>query len=469
MKIDIKKYRIIKLLKSLNKAERSSFSRFLDSPYHNRRTDVKELYEQLQIYLEKGKLLSKEELWQKCFAQKAFDDRQLRYLMSYLSKLFEQFITVEASLSNAFTGKMELVRHLGRRFFYQLQESSLREAKKVLDKQPYQQAEYLFQSYEYCLEQAQLSSAYRPDQSPDFPALEQAFEQAVLAMKMRQKVWSLNLQTVYKKKEKSSLLDRFVNDLDLADIGDHPAILIYWHAAQFLEHSRHEQHFQYFKSLLFSHSAIFPHEEARELYLLAINFGVHRINQGQKSFSYDVLDLYKAGLKQAYLLTNGVLSRFTYHNIVTAALQIDETAWAKSFSEEWMPKLERRFRERMYNFCRAKIAYATQEYDEALALLQQSNYHDLLLNLGARTLLLKIFFDQKEWDALDSHLDAFNVYLRRKAGLSYQLIRYQNLIRFTKKILNIKFQGQPKIDALKKQLVNEKILTERNWLLACLE
>lgn len=468
MKIGMKKYRLIRLLNSLNKAEHVSFSQFLDSPYHNKRADIKALYQELQFYVNKEKPFTREELWQKVFPEKTYDDQQLRLIMSYLSKLFEQFVTVEDSLSNAFKGKMSLVRYLGERSLYQLQERCLKDAKKALEKQPFRQAEYFFHSYEYHTELERLSSTYRPDKSPDFAALEQAFEQAVLAIKMRQEALSLNLQKVYKREKKSGKLDELINTLTIDDIKDQVAVLIYWHAVQFLGDPKKDQHFQVFKTLLFENSHIFPHNEARELYLLAINFVVHKLNQGQKTFFNDIMDLYKAGLQHTYLLTNGVLSRFTYYNIVSAAIQVGETKWAKAFLEEWTPKLEKRFRERMYNFNRAKIAYATQQYDEALSLLQQSNYHDLLLNLRARTLLLKIYFEQEKWDALNSHLDAFNSYLRRKSGLSYHRTNYQNLIRFTKKILSANLHDKVKIEALQKEIKKDALLTEKDWLLGVL-
>ena len=426
---------------------------------------MKELFLHLQDYLERGVPLTKAQLWQKIFPQQTFEEQQLRLLMSYLSKLFEQFVTVEASLKSPYERKMNVVQHLSQRSEPKLQAIWLKEADKILKKQPFRHAEYLFHSYEHQLEVARLSTSFRPDKSLDFPAIGAAFEQAVLAVKLRQKVWSLNLFKVYQQEETPGLFDTFIDGLTVEDIGDQPAILVYWYATKFLENPTEEVYFQSFKSLLLKQSHLFPHEEARELYLLAINFGVRRVNESHRSFFYDIMDIYKEGLRQEYLLSNGVLSRFTYHNIVAGALQIKETEWAKAFLEEWTIKLERRFRDRMYNFNSAKIAYATQQYDEALGLLQQANYHDPLLNLGARALLLKIYFEQEEWDALHSHLDAFQSYLRRKADLGYHRTNYRNFIRLTKRILNTNLRNPNKVAQLKTKIENEKLLTEKDWLL----
>lgn len=178
------------------------------------------------------------------------------------------------------------------------------------------------------------------------------------------------------------------------------------------------------------------------------------------------MDFYQEVLTKEYLLQNGVLSRFTYTNIVSVALQIDMSDWAEKFIEEWTPRLERRYRERMFSFNRAKIAYHTKDFDAAIPLLQRANYHDLLLNLGARTLLLKIYYELDEFDLLQSHLDAFSSYLRRKDGLAYHRTNYRNLIRYTNRLLNLNSMDKVAVQSFRESVENEEILTEKAWLLS---
>ena len=236
-----------------------------------------------------------------------------------------------------------------------------------------------------------------------------------------------------------------------------------------LQQPENELVFEAFTASLFAHAATLPESEARDLYLLAINFGVRQVNSGRRSYFQQVMALYRSGLEQGYLLRNGVLSRFTYHNIVSTALQIEDIGYAEAFIEQWTEKLERRYRDRMYNFSRAKIAYAGQRYEEALPLLQQANYHDLLLNLGARTLLLKIYYELEEWEVLQSHLDAFSSYLRRKPGISYHRTNYRNLIRYTRRLLKIQSSNPKESEALLKSIEAEGTLTEKEWLMKQLE
>ncbi|MCY7330670.1 MAG: hypothetical protein LH618_19110 [Saprospiraceae bacterium] len=49
-----------------------------------------------------------------------------------------------------------------------------------------------------------------------------------------------------------------------------------------------------------------------------------------------------------------------------------------------------------------------------MPLLAQAGESDLLLNLDSRVMLLKIYYETGEWDALDALLASFRVLLLRK-------------------------------------------------------
>jgi len=456
---------LFQLLMSLNKRELTAFQQFLESPYFNQRADVLALFHVLSPFTADEDAPAKTELWRSVYGKGNYDDQQMRLLMSYLSKLTEQFIAVELTLADDFEVKMKVANQLRSRADSQLQERFLKASKRILEKQPLRNAEYWLHNYRHQEAAYRQAFSRRPEQNDKFALLSESFDQAFLALKLRQNMWLYNHEQLYKWGYQPTALDRFIEELDEAVLTREPALSLYYYGIQVLQSPTNEQVFQQFTQTLFAHSTLFPEEEARDLYLLAINFGVRQVNEGQRSYFPKVMELYRSGLEQGYLLRNGVLSRFTYHNIVATALQIGELSWAEAFIEEWTNKLERRFRDRMYHFNRAKIAYAGQRYAEALPLLQQANYHDPLLNLGARTLLLKIYFELEEWEVLQSHLDAFQNYLRRKEGITYHRTNYRNLIRYTRQLLKTQLESKAQRAKLRDRILQETTLTEKAWLL----
>jgi len=274
---------------------------------------------------------------------------------------------------------------------------------------------------------------------------------------------------IYKWGFDNSFLEKIFEYFGKKDLLSTPAIGMYFYCYKMLQFPEEESWFQTFKQELLDHGHLFEKEETKDLYLMAINRGIRKVNDGFLRYCYDIMDFYKEGIEKEYLLQNGVLSRFTYHNIVSMALQIDEVHWAEEFITTWSVRLNRRYRERMVSFNQAKIAYHQKDYDTAISLLQRANYHDQLLNLRARTLLLKIFYEIDEIDSLQSHLDAFSSYLRRKSGLGYHRTHYRNLIKYTKRLLALQFSDKEAILDFKKNVQEEELLTDKSWLLSRVE
>jgi hypothetical protein len=158
-----------------------------------------------------------------------------------------------------------------------------------------------------------------------------------------------------------------------------------------------------------------------------------------------------------------VLSRFTYRNVVTIGLVMRAFDWVENFIHEFRDRLEKRHRESMFSFNLARLEYERRNYGAALQLLQKSEYADLLLNLAAKTVVLKIFFETDETDALESHLAAMQRFIRRKKIMGYHRENYLNLIHFTRRLLEV-FEKK-ELEALREEIAGAKAVAEREWLL----
>lgn len=446
----------------LTKREQVAFSHFLHSPYFNQRADVRQLYTYLR---NSSQPKTKGAAFAILYPDKAYDDQQFRLVCSYLRRLLERFLAIEQAQKQPFELKLKVAALLRERSVEQLHDRCLREAEQLLNKSAYRDSQYWFQYYELKEEAYRTAYSRRPERDPVYKELVPAFDRAVLTNKLRQHCLLLAHEQVYRWGYEAGLLADFLEEVPVSIFADAPVTALYYHCAKMLRSPEEETDFLAFKALWLANSHLFPSLEARNLTLLAINFLVRRKNAGYGGDYQDFLDLYKEGLQQGYLLRNGTLSRFTYHNIVGIALHTGATDWAHEFVEQWTDSLERRFRERMYHFSCAQIAYYSKDYDAALALLQKSNYHDLLLNLSARTLLLKIYFELGEWDALDSHLDAFQNYLRRKPEVGYHRNNYRNLIRAVKRLRAIPPHEQEQLTKLQQEVNAESIFMEKDWLL----
>ena len=80
-------------------------------------------------------------------------------------------------------------------------------------------------------------------------------------------------------------------------------------------------------------------------------------------------------------------------------------------------------------------------------------------------MLLKIYFQLKEINALESLIDSFTRYLTRRKDLGYHKELYLNLIRFIKKLLQLQQYDKTGKENLRQEIERTEALTEKKWLL----
>jgi len=160
-----------------------------------------------------------------------------------------------------------------------------------------------------------------------------------------------------------------------------------------------------------------------------------------------------------------LLSRYTFRNLVTNGTYLKEFAWVENFIVQYKPFLEERHRESIVHYSQAKLHHEKGDYPKAMKLLNQVEYDDILMNLTAKTMLLKMYYEQEEFDALESLLESMRSYMRRKKVIGYHKANYKNIIRYTKKLLKVNPFNKTAIAKIQEEVKDVNPLTEQEWLL----
>jgi hypothetical protein len=258
------------------------------------------------------------------------------------------------------------------------------------------------------------------------------------------------------------LLDVILEQIERDNLLQYPAIDLYYHCYIVLSQPDNEAGFTRFLEKIVQHSACFPEEELRDLYVLGLNFCTRRINEGSQAHVRAGFELYRAGFEKKIFLLDGVLSRFTYRNAAALGLLLGELEWVRTFLDEFRTFIEPKYRDSNYHFNLARWEYEMKNYDAALLLLQHSESEDLLAALASKTLVAKILFNIGAFDALHSHLDAMQIFLKRHKEISYHRANYVNFIRFTRKLTTTSANQK---DELRTAILQEKAVSEKKWLL----
>jgi hypothetical protein len=450
------------LIQSFSPVEVREARKFLQSPFFNQREDVLVLFEQLITGIE----ATKDSIWARIFGKEVpFEEQKLRLLMSYLHGLLEQYLAVKEFNSDELGLQIQLITAYRKRKMPAAFDRVRKNLSKVVTAQPLRNAAFHERLYLLDWEAHQVMYPQNPTDISFLRSASKSADAAFLSKKLQIVCLLTAHQTVYKSDSAEGWEEALVEQAEQGNFAVLPAIAVYLHCYRMLRQPTEVSHFQLFKAILLEQGTRFSAEELHGLFILAINYCVRRLNAGDAQYYREALELYKEGLSKNHLLEEGGLSRFTYHNIVAIGLHVGELDWVRYFINEYKNRLERRYRESVFSFNLARLAYAERNHDHVLELLQKANYRDPLHNLAAKTLLLKTYFDLGEYDTLQSLLDAMRNYLQRKRVLGYHRTNYLNIIRYAEKLLRLPLKDRTATAALKEALEQEEVLTEKAFFL----
>lgn len=447
---------------AMTATERRSLGQFIESPFFNRRADVLRLY---QWMLKEQPLEPKEPVFAFIYRGEPFNGQKLRLVMSYLQQLAEQFLAYREWQDSPGAIEIHRVKALRRRGLQAPFREALKTARNTLERQPLRNSDYFLQQEQMLWEEARFESLRHPMEVRYLEQLSEQADRVWVIQKLRYFCLNRTQRTMYKTEHALPLRPDTEAIIERCALLQVPAIATWYYCLKMLEEPEAQAFFSRFKQCFLESGQLFDPEETRDLYLFALNYCIRRVNDGQRQFFHDIMDLYKDGLEKGYLFDKGVLSRYTYHNIVAAGLQTEEFEWVEDFIGRYRNALERTYRDSSYSFNRARLEFSRKRYDAALALLQHSNYYDPLLSLAAKTMALKIYYELGEYDLLHAHLEALKNYIRRKSMLGYHRDNYLKLVRYTQKLITVNPFNKADVRSLKQKIADEPVLTEREWLL----
>lgn len=463
----MEKYRLWQILLSLNAAEYKHLNQWLQSPFFCRRAQPQALFQYFLGCLQSGQSPEQEEAKAAVWGSKKPSNTQaLRALMTELTGQVEHFLVYTEKFEQKGNYHIRLAEAYRKRGLDKHFRQSLHAARKDWATQPYRHAEYFDAQAAIEYEQYQFLSTGQRTEALNWQELSDQTDTAFIARKLRQACFALSHQMVYRTGYHFGLLDMVLAQIRSSEeLQSIPSVGLYYYCYLFLTESEGEPFFREFKSRLLSNLGQLPVDEQRNLHLLALNFCIRKINQSVPAYFQEALDLYKSALQGELLLENGQLSHFAYSNIAAIALKVGDMVWVESFIHQYAPFLEKKHREAAFHLNLARLEYARRNMRGALQHLQQADYKDLINNLIAKTLLLKIYYETDEYDALDAHLQSMQTFIRRQRVIGYHKTNYQNIVRFGRLLLQLNPNSRSDRAAMRKELESASVLTEREWFL----
>ncbi|MEM9822728.1 MAG: hypothetical protein AAF985_16730 [Bacteroidota bacterium] len=464
--LDQKEYKLYTVIQSLEKKEVRQLRKMLKSPFFTRRADVRQLFEVLIKRHLKGKVFPRDaQLFKEVFPGEAWDDLKLRGTRSDLLELIEEYLMIAEFRNDAIQSKLLMADIYRRRNLAKCYTSAMKQCNQLINIHPKRNADYYQYLLDYQVNQMKYQSSTKRTEHLYLQEISDTNDVLYLIQKLQMICAQLSHQLVYKTDYHFGLLTNLLEEIGQEKYLKIPAIAVYYYCFRFLTESEQLTYFQSFKNLLNDHRHQFSKEDLEAPYRLALNLCIRKINEGEHSFVRDSWELSKEGLAAGILFENSYIPRFTFNNAIAAALLLEEFNWVAEFIEQYSIHLEPTFREQTISFNLARLSFAKEEYEQALLHLQSAEYKDLVNNLISKMLLIKIYWELQSFEALLAHLDSFQQFIRRREVSDYHRINFLNTIRYVRKIAAIPSYDKAERARIRRQIQEEEILTQRNWLL----
>ncbi len=462
----MKNSKLIQVLETLSKIELKEFKKYLQSPLHNQRKDVVQLFHLILAKKSAALPLSaKATFYQSLYPNQPYNPVKFDLVVSYLFRLLQNYLAWKNWQTDSHKVQFHAGQSYAKRGLKVIAKNTFDKLTTDISKKPNRSGVYFFKLQQIQWEEHQLADTNSPQTYSEKWAMSTTLDHWYYIEKLKHYCLLLSYQQVYPSTYQLPAIMNILSTLQTSKAIEIPIISIYYHCAKMLKTPENKDNFLTFRDLLFNNQSILPASEFRRLLLMSINFCVRQINNGQRNYLTQLLAFYQVGLSTNSLLENGKLSRITYHNIVGTGINSNNLPWTQEFIGQYKNVLEKKYRESTYSFSLARLAYHQKDYHAVLKLLQKSNYRDLLLNLAAKTLLLKVYVEQDQDALLFSHLEAMQRYLRRKHIIGYHKKNYLNIIKYTKKMRSLNFFDKKELTAFKKSIQTAEVLTEKSWFL----
>lgn len=451
------KSKLISSLRTLSNKELKWFEAYIISPFFNKNEKAIQLFQLIKKYhpeYDEAKV-AMEVICPKLFPKEKVDEQKLRYVMTDLTKLLEDYLSYIEFEKNDIFRKYLLLNAYDRRSLGKYFQAGLDETREIQKKQPHRDKNYYFN--QHLLEE----SAYMHSLATRPRAISTSLQEAVdnldyyyLSNRLRYSCAILSREELLQEKYNNRFLNQIMAFMQEANLDDVPSIAIYHKIALTYLNSADEDNYRNLIGLLDKYSERFSNEELLDMYTHALNYCVNKVNEGKQNYLHETLSIYKTLINKNVIFDeNGYITLYDIKNIVTAALRVGDLDWTEKFMYEYKEKIAPEFKESVYTYNIANIHYHKKEFGKALRLLQEVEINDIYYNLGAKVLLLKTYFELDEAEPFFSLVDAFTNYLKRNKLISdSQRAVYLNFVKFTKRLMQMRLGNKASVSEMRSEL-----------------
>ncbi|MFN8278795.1 MAG: hypothetical protein U0V49_00775 [Saprospiraceae bacterium] len=395
---------------------------------------------------------------------KSYDDLIIRVLLSDLLAKFKQYLVIRdqnpLEIEIRYLKFLRL-KNLNRQFenqFDQVREKTVNE--KIFNENIYSI------NYQLEFEKFRFETKLNRFNLERFSQLLVNFDHSVTIQKLKLYLEYLNFKNFIADSSEYLEFENQIQNLLHQDWSSYPEIQMNVLALKLFTEFENDAAFEYFSQSLNQYSETMDAEVRKDFYYTALNYCIRKINLGREDYFDQVLSLYDHGVNAQWILDNGYMSQVTYKNIVSLCIRMKEYGLAEELMLKYKSIIQKREQESIFDFNQARIFKAKGNIRQALVLLNSNRYKDPLIELHVRIELIKIYYEAREMNLLNSQIVSTTRFINKAGRFGNHKIYYLHFIQYVQALLAAKATNAnpSKLYSLLMQIKKEPDLIERAWL-----
>jgi len=457
--------KLLQTLKLLPNKEYKAFETYLSIDLFNKRSDVISLFSYLQGH--QIRPLDEHAAYEAVYGKsKTLDKKKWHLVCSRLLKVLEDYFAHRTLQTQPIDRKIYLADYYRDAQKMVKFQKSMGEAEGILKKTKHRSENYWKLQHQLAETNYDYVESQNRTNKTNLQIVSDHLDTFFIISKLKLGCRKISRAIINAESYNIEMLDLVLQEIsNRPKLLEIPAIAIYYYCYKAIAPNGSENDFQDLRSNINQYKNIFAPADLRDIYLIAINYCIRKINTGAIPYFKEAFELYRLSLQDGLLLEDGVFPESTYNNIVSLAIHSKEFEWGKNFIDDYQMRLKSSLRSSVHAFCMGKILFAQNKFDESLQALSQISTNIPFVYLGARTIQLKIYYENKSWDSLDSLLDSLRVYIQRHKDLGYRKENYKHLMAFTKRLLQLGVMSKSDKEVFTKDVEAAEVFTEKEWFL----
>ena len=463
----MEKIKAVSVLKTFTESELKKFEDFLNSPYFNKgKRYIIRFYEELTGYHPdySDQLSSKREVYKKLYPKERYNDVRFRKLSSELYKLLLEYLAVESFTSDQNLKREYILTQLNQRIPGNLFESELKNSYFELYKPDLRNDNFFKHMYELVSKEKfyffQRKRSRALDQFDQEMIYFTKYSLSLFLLKFIER--TMEMRFFKAQKFDLPLFGEIITFIRKNDMLNDPFINILYLQLSLCLKDDDESYFK-LRKLLHKEERKLDSNQIKIIYTILSNYAAERAEKGVPGFPEEILSVNLEILKKD--LTEQYISGFLFVNIVTLFLKFKKINELKRFIKQNSVKLNPEIREAVLDYCNSCLAFYDEDFDSALSHLSKINFDHYQLRFRIKNLTLKIYYEQKQYEAIYSLMDSYRHILKRETDIPESIKKtISAFLKFLKELTDIKTRKKKNEKRILTREFENSSPAEKQWL-----